>query len=172
MSPRKPISSSPGTVSLDGCLAPRTEAALLPVPPSASAPRATMIRSGMRLRRVRSMVFVCRGSGPQSDCSTHPRRAARGFPPLFEGFAVAFIAVLLATASSAGAAVRDDSDWLQAKLDAGGSVFLPRLPDGQCYATRGLWVSRDDTSITSDGACIVALGPGPGRIRRGGGTPV
>ena len=91
---------------------------------------------------------------------------------MFEGFAVACIAVLLATVSSAGAAVRDDTDWLQAKLDAGGSVFLPRLPDGQCYATRGLWVSRDDTSITSDGACIVALGPGPGRIRRGDGTPV
>jgi hypothetical protein len=62
------------------------------------------------------------------------------------------------------AAARDDTESLQAKLDGGGSVFLPRLPDGQCYATRGLWVSRDGTSITSDGACIVALGPGEARL--------
>jgi hypothetical protein len=61
---------------------------------------------------------------------------------------------------------------LQAKLDAGGNVFLPRLPDGRCYATRGLWVSHDDTTVTSDGACIVALGPGEGRIPRGDGTLV
>jgi hypothetical protein len=67
------------------------------------------------------------------------------------------------------AAARDDTESLQAKLDGGGSVFLPRLPDGQCYATRGLWVSRDGTSITSDGACIVALGPGEARL--GVGTP-
>ncbi len=66
--------------------------------------------------------------------------------------------------SSAGAAVRDDTDALQAKLDAGGAVFLPKLPGGQCYATRGLWLSRDDTTITSDGACIVALGFGPARL--------
>src|SRR5262245_11008983 len=60
----------------------------------------------------------------------------------------------------AGGAVRDDTDALQARLDAGGALFLPRLPGGECYATRGLWVSRDDTTITSDGACIVALGLG------------
>jgi len=77
---------------------------------------------------------------------------------------------VLGPASSAGGAIRDDSAWLQAKLDAGGTVFLPRLPDGKCYATRGLWVSRDDTTVTSDGACIVALGPGEGRIPRGDGT--
>ena len=47
---------------------------------------------------------------------------------------------------------------------------MPRLPDGECYATRGLWVSRDDTTVTSDGACVVALGPGEGRIPRGDGT--
>jgi hypothetical protein len=79
-------------------------------------------------------------------------------------------AVLLGPASSAGGAIRDDSAWLQARLDAGGTVFLPRLPNGRCYATRGLWVSRDDTTVTSDGACIVALGPGEGRIPRGDGT--
>src|SRR6476469_1546782 len=79
-------------------------------------------------------------------------------------------AALLGPAASAGGAVRDDSAWLQAKLDAGGDVFLPRLPNGRCYATRGLWVSRDDTTITSDGACIVALGPGEGRIPRADGT--
>jgi hypothetical protein len=77
---------------------------------------------------------------------------------------------LLGLASSAGGATRDDSAWLQAKLDAGGAIFLPRLPGGRCYATRGLWVSRDDTTVTSDGACIVALGRGAGRIQRGDGT--
>jgi hypothetical protein len=70
----------------------------------------------------------------------------------------------IAAAPQSEAAARDDTESLQAKLDGGGSVFLPRLPDGQCYATRGLWVSRDGTSITSDGACIVALGPGEARL--------
>jgi parallel beta helix pectate lyase-like protein len=64
----------------------------------------------------------------------------------------------------AGAGTRDDTGVLQAKLDAGGPVLLPKLPGGQCYATRGLWLSRDDTTITSDGACIVALGFGPARL--------
>jgi hypothetical protein len=72
--------------------------------------------------------------------------------------------VFLALGAHAGAGTRDDTAVLQAKLDAGGTVFLPKLPGGQCYATRGLWVSRDDTTITSDGACIVALGPGPARL--------
>jgi Right handed beta helix region len=66
--------------------------------------------------------------------------------------------------ASASAATRDDTDMLQAKLDAGGAIFLPKLAGGQCYATRGLWLSRDDTRITSDGACIVALGFGPPRL--------
>jgi hypothetical protein len=77
---------------------------------------------------------------------------------------------LLGLASSAGGTVRDDSAWLQAKLDAGGAIFLPRLPGGQCYATRGLWVSHDDTTVTSDGACMVALGRGAGRVQRGDGS--
>ena len=75
-----------------------------------------------------------------------------------------FAAALLGLGAPAGAAVRDDTDALQAKLDAGGAVFLPKLPGGRCYATRGLWLSRDDTTVTSDGACIVALGPGPARL--------
>src|SRR4051812_36397643 len=74
------------------------------------------------------------------------------------------VLAFLGAGSSAGGAVRDDTDALQAKLDAGGAVFLPKLPDGRCYATRGLWVSRDDTTITSDGACIVALGLGTARL--------
>jgi hypothetical protein len=93
------------------------------------------------------------------------RRAFRGL-----WAAATCAAAVLGLASSAGGAIRDDSAWLQAKLDAGGTLFLPRLPDGQCYATRGLWVSRDDTTVTSDGACVVALGPGEGRIPRGDGT--
>lgn len=89
----------------------------------------------------------------------------------FEGFASLrrFVAALAALAfigvgSPAGGAVRDDTDALQARLDAGGAIFLPKLPGGQCYATRGLWLSRDDTTITSDGACLVALGLGPARL--------
>jgi parallel beta helix pectate lyase-like protein len=77
---------------------------------------------------------------------------------------------LLGLASSAAGGIRDDTAWLQARLDAGGTLFLPRLPDGRCYATRGLWVSRDDMTVSSDGACMVALGPGEGRIKRGDGT--
>jgi hypothetical protein len=67
--------------------------------------------------------------------------------------------VTLLFVSPARGGARDDTAWLQAKLDAGGDVFLPKLANGQCYATRGLWVSRDDTAITSDGACILARGP-------------
>jgi hypothetical protein len=59
---------------------------------------------------------------------------------------------------------RDDTAALQARLDAGGTLVLPKLPNGECYATRGLWVSRDDTTITSNGACITALGPGDVRL--------
>jgi hypothetical protein len=77
--------------------------------------------------------------------------------------AVAAVA-LVGVGSASASATRDDTDALQAKLDAGGAIFLPKLPNGECYATRGLWLSRDDTTITSDGACIVALGPGPARL--------
>src|SRR5690349_5059846 len=86
-----------------------------------------------------------------------PMRGRRSLAALF---ALAFLAV----GSPAGGGVRDDTDALQARLDAGGPVFLPKLPGGQCYATRGLWVSRDDTRITSDGACVIALGFGPARL--------
>src|SRR3954471_24565174 len=88
---------------------------------------------------------------------TAPMRGRRSLVALC---ALAF----LAAGSPAGGGVRDDTDVLQAKLDAGGAVFLPKLPGGQCYATRGLWISRDDTTISSDGACIVALGFGPARL--------
>jgi hypothetical protein len=71
---------------------------------------------------------------------------------------------LVGVGSASASATRDDTDALQAKLDAGGAIFLPKLPNGECYATRGLWLSRDDTTITSDGACIVALGLGPARL--------
>jgi hypothetical protein len=75
--------------------------------------------------------------------------------------------------TSAPGSPRDDTTWLQARLDrAGGTIFLPKLPDGECYATRGLWVSHDDTTITSDGACIVSLGLGPVRLRSNDGDPI
>jgi hypothetical protein len=67
----------------------------------------------------------------------------------------------------------DDTAWLQSRLDrGGGTIFLPRLPGNACYATRGLWVSHDETTITSDGACIVALGLGPIRLHSTDGDPI
>lgn len=78
----------------------------------------------------------------------------------------------LCCAPGAHPGARDDTAWLQARLDAGGAVSIPRLPGGACYATRGLWVSRDDTSISSDGACIVALGPGAARPATDDGLPI
>jgi hypothetical protein len=84
----------------------------------------------------------------------------------------ACLAALLCAAPAAPGAARDDTARLQAALDAGGTVSLPKLPNGQCYATRGLWVSRDDTTITSNGACIVSLGPGEARIPGAGGRPM
>ncbi|MFL6030985.1 MAG: right-handed parallel beta-helix repeat-containing protein, partial [Gaiellaceae bacterium] len=81
------------------------------------------------------------------------------------GSVVALVAfVLLCASAPVRAATRDDTDMLQAKLDGGGAIFLSKLPDGRCYATRGLWLSRDDTRITSDGACIVALGLGRAQV--------
>jgi Right handed beta helix region len=93
------------------------------------------------------------------------------------GFAVVLAAVALVlgpppTGGATAAPGRDDTATLQAQLDAGGAVFLPALPDGQCYATHGLWVSLDGTSITSNGACIVALGPGPVRLHSPDGDPI
>jgi Right handed beta helix region len=94
------------------------------------------------------------------------------------GFAtvLAAVALVLGPPAPTGAATaapgRDDTATLQAQLDAGGTVFLPALPEGQCYATHGLWVSLDGTSITSDGACVVALGPGPVRLHSPDGDPI
>ncbi len=80
---------------------------------------------------------------------------------------------LIGDGLEAGAAGRDDTAWLQAKLDAGGTLVLPRLAGGECYATRGLWVSRDDTRIVSpDGACVVGIGPGEVRMRSTDGDPI
>ena len=94
------------------------------------------------------------------------------------GFAVVLASVALVlgppapTGGATAAPGRDDTATLQAQLDAGGTVFLPALPDGQCYATHGLWVSLDGTSIASNGACIVALGPGPVRLHSPDGDPI
>lgn len=82
---------------------------------------------------------------------------------MWRSIAVAAAAALVWAPGGAGDG-RDDTAFLQAKLDAGGTLNLPKLPNGECYATRGLWVSRDDTTITSNGACIVALGPGEVRL--------
>src|SRR5205085_7745865 len=94
------------------------------------------------------------------------------------GFATVLAAVALVlgppapTGGATAAPGRDDTAALQAQLDAGGTVFLPALPNGQCYATHGLWVSLDGTSIVSNGGCIVALGPGPVRLHSPDGDPI
>jgi len=94
------------------------------------------------------------------------------------GFATVLAAVALVlgppapTGAAAAAPGRDDTPTLQAQLDAGSTVFLPALPNGQCYATHGLWVSLDGTSIVSNGGCIVALGPGPVRLHSPDGDPI
>lgn len=68
---------------------------------------------------------------------------------------------------------RDDTASLQSQLDAAQDVTLPALPDGGCYRTRGLWVSRNDTVISSpDGACIEAIGPGDARLSSPDGDPI
>src|SRR5205085_8790150 len=79
----------------------------------------------------------------------------------------------LALAPAVGGSPRDDTAWLQQRLDAGGGkVFLPKLAGGACYRTRGLWVSRDGTQITSNGACVVALGAGAVRLESQDGDPI
>jgi len=70
------------------------------------------------------------------------------------------------------AAGRDDTTWLQTRLDAGGKIFLPKLKGGDCYETHGLWVSHNGTRISSNGACIVYLGPGPTRLQSSDGDPI
>jgi len=82
------------------------------------------------------------------------------------------IALAVASAPGGAVAARDDTAWLQAKLDAGGKIFLPKLRGGDCYATRGLWVSHSGTRLGSNGACIVYLGPGPVRLRSSDGDPM
>src|SRR5918912_593042 len=94
------------------------------------------------------------------------------------GFAVilASVALVLGPPAPTGGATaapgRDDTAALQAQLDAGGTVLLPADTGEQCYATHGLWVSLDGTSIASNGACIVALGPGPVRLHSPDGDPI
>jgi hypothetical protein len=88
------------------------------------------------------------------------------------GVICCIVATLAAVPAAGGAPGRDDTATLQAQVDAGGSVFIPKLPNGECYATRGLWVSHDRTTITSDGACLIALGPGEARMKAADGTPI
>lgn len=83
------------------------------------------------------------------------------------------VACFGAQQSIARAADRDDTAWLQAALDAGGKIVLKKLPDGACYQTYGLWVSRSRTTIgTKSGACIEYLGPGPVRLFSPDGDPI
>jgi hypothetical protein len=74
--------------------------------------------------------------------------------------------------SQASAAARDDTASLQARLDAGGKITLNKLPGGACYETYGLWVSKNKTTVSSNGACITYLGPGPVRLTSTDGDPI
>lgn len=85
--------------------------------------------------------------------------------------AVAALVIALAP-GRATADGQEDTAWLQAMLDEGGKIFLPKLPDGRCYRTRGLWVTRSGTRIASDGACIVYLGAGPVRLTSSDRDPI
>jgi Right handed beta helix region len=68
---------------------------------------------------------------------------------------------------------RDDTKSLQKQLDKGGTVVLKALKKGACYRAKGLWVSKDNTTITTrDGACIQYLGPGPVRLKSDDGDPI
>jgi hypothetical protein len=68
---------------------------------------------------------------------------------------------------------RDDTKSLQKKLDKGGKIVLKKLSNGQCYRSRGLWVSKNHTTVdTPDGACIEYLGPGPVRLTSDDGDPI
>jgi hypothetical protein len=72
-----------------------------------------------------------------------------------------------------GTGGRDDTKTLQAKLDKGGSIVLKKLSGGVCYRTKGLWVSKSNTTVTtSDGACVQYLGPGPVRLTSDDGDPI
>ena len=51
-------------------------------------------------------------------------------------------------------------------------MTLPGLPGGGCYRVRGLWVTRSDTTLRGEDACLAALGPGPVRRRSGDGDPI
>jgi hypothetical protein len=87
--------------------------------------------------------------------------------------AVTAAAVLAFLGTAGQAFARDDTKALQGKLDKGGKIVLKKLPNGRCYQTRGLWVSKSGTSITStDGACIQYLGPGPVRLTSDDGDPI
>jgi parallel beta helix pectate lyase-like protein len=68
---------------------------------------------------------------------------------------------------------RNDTKTLQSKLDKGGKIVLKKLSGGTCYRTKGLWVSKSNTTITTnDGACIQYLGPGPVRLTSDDGDPI
>jgi hypothetical protein len=70
-------------------------------------------------------------------------------------------------------AAKDIGRWLQGRLDrAGGIVYLPRLPGGRCYRTRGLWMSHSGATIASNGARLDVVGRGPVRLRSGDGDPI
>jgi hypothetical protein len=92
------------------------------------------------------------------------------------------ILALLAAVAAVGAAPAvaadpvlpglDATAWLQERLDQGGEIVLPPREDRGCYRSRGLWVTHSDTSISSNGACIVATGRGPVRFHGEDGEPI
>lgn len=101
------------------------------------------------------LVALAAGAGSLAFLSTRPRADRRPAP------------LLRAVSIVSPGGIRDgtDPELLQQRLDQGQSVFLPRLPGGACYRSPGLWVGHSDTTISSNGACLVVTGPGPVRLR-------
>ncbi len=87
--------------------------------------------------------------------------------------ALAFVGCFAVAGQALAGDGRNDTKTLQKKLDKGGKIVLQRLPGGACYQTKGLWVSKSNTTITTnDGACVQYLGPGPVRLTSDDGDPI
>jgi hypothetical protein len=97
---------------------------------------------------------------------------------LTRAVAVALLAAIAALAAAFAGGTRplpqpDLGGWLQRRLDErGGRIFLPRLSGGRCYRSHGLWVSRSDTTIVSNGACLDLERAGAVRLRSADGDPI
>jgi hypothetical protein len=97
----------------------------------------------------------------------------RGLRTAVAAFAAFAFFALAGNALAGSGKGRDDTKTLQKKLDQGGNIVLKRLKKGACYRTKGLWVSKSNTTITTNNrACVQYLGPGPVRLTSDDGDPI